>query len=166
MEVSAQCRALMWGKTMRKFELDNTQVRAPNASHLGFDKWRVKRGDLFSYTDQGHDYIARSLGCIKWCDRDGEDCRGWICALVLGQCAEHAYIRWVNPQRITRIIDVPTKLAAFFFAKELPATVEMLLKLADYGTLSEQFIDNVEHHVKAWQSGMSPAAYNALQPQK
>jgi hypothetical protein len=151
---------------MRKFELDNTQVRAPNASHLGFDKWRVKRGDVFSYSCDGQNHIARSLGCIRWCDSDGEDCRGWVCALVLGQCAEHAYIRWINPQWITQIINVPTKLAAFFFAKELPATVDMILKLADYGTLSEQFIDNASHHIAAWERGLSPAAFNALQAEK
>jgi|SRR5215469_4828237 len=143
---------------MRKFTLDNKAVRVPNASHLGFDKWKVKRGDVF--TCDGN-IIARSLGRIKTCDNDGEDCRGWVCALVLGLSGSHAYVRWIDPASVRQVIDCPSKLAAFFFAEKLPYDNDMILNLAAYGTLSELFIDRADHHVTAWRAGVSPAAYDA-----
>jgi hypothetical protein len=36
----------------------------------------------------------------------------------------------------------------------------MVHKLSAYGTLSQDYIDKVPHHVAAWTSGVSPAAYD------
>jgi hypothetical protein len=86
--------------------------------------------------------------------------------MVLGQSATSAYIRWISPVDITQVVDPASKLTAFFFAPELPFSPDMILKLAAYGTLSECFIDKAAHHVEAWERGLSPAAFNALQAEK
>ena len=147
---------------MRKFELDNKVVIAPNASLLGYGRRKVKRGDVFTYDNgDGQTHVARSLGRISKIDDGMEDARGWIVALVLGAAADHAFVRWIDPRWVREVRDAPAKFAAFFFSAELPHSPDMLLKLAEYGTLSEQFIDKADHHVEAWRAGVSPAAWNA-----
>jgi hypothetical protein len=131
---------------MRKFTLDNRKVICPNASLLGDGKRILKRGDCFAYCDaNGKQLFARSLGRISSVDSDGDDCRGWIHAMVLG--SRFVYIRWINPADVESIYPTPTKLSAFFFSPDLPYSGEEITDLIEYGTLSEYYMDKVPERI-------------------
>lgn len=138
---------------MRKHTLDNRKVVAPNASFLAGGRGSVKRGDCFIYNEgSGHARLARSLGRIASCEwvGPGEDCTGYICAMALSDDATHGYVRWVNPADVAKVFDAPSKMAAFFFAPELPYSSETLIRLMDYGTVCERFIGGAGERVDAW----------------
>jgi hypothetical protein len=109
----------------------------------------VKQGDDHEQQKR----VARSLGRIAWCDRDGENCVGFVLAMELSQDATFAYERWINPDDITAIFDAPTAMAAFFFAAELPYSPDMIRRLLDYGTVSDRYVNNAAARVEAWASG-------------
>lgn len=138
---------------MRKHTLDNRKVVAPNASLLAGRGKIVKRGDCFVYGEAGGSArLARSLGRIASCEwvGPGEDCTGYIFAMVLSEDATSGYVRWVNPTDVAEVFDAPSKMAAFFFAPELPYSSETLIRLMDYGTVCERFIGGAGERVEAW----------------
>lgn len=129
--------------SMRKATLDNRKVICPNASLLCGRGRVLKRGDMFVYDMAGEPglRLARSLGRIKTVDKDGIDCTGFICAMVLSIDGTYLYERWIDPKEVTQIFDAPTKTAAFFFAPSLPFASETIRDLMAYGTMSEIYID-------------------------
>lgn len=46
-------------------KIDRKQVRCPNASHLGFDKYNAQVGDIILYQDGDTERIARMAGRIE-----------------------------------------------------------------------------------------------------
>lgn len=139
---------------MRKHTLDNKQVIAPKASLLGAGTRIVKRNSFFTFCpwkDSGITLLARSLGRIATVEPDGlEDCVGYVAALVFSEHGQSCYLRWVAPDSIMEVFDAPTKIAAFFFAAELPGTPEEILRLYEYGSLSERYIDGAQDKLNSW----------------
>lgn len=133
-------------------KLDKKQVICRYASTLGFSKNILSCGDLFIYrTDNSDTATCRMLARIKFAPAIGEDkapIKNWICAMQLSTCATFTYERWVNPDWITEIPPIPTKLAQFFFAPALPYSADLLRKLMEYGTISNQYIDGIAERAK------------------
>ena len=137
---------------MRKFKLDNRKVVAPNASLLCGRGRIVKAGMFFIWNDGSISRMCRSLGRIFWTDNDGADCAGHVCAMVLGNDAMFVYVRWVDPAEIIEVVgEPPQKLTAFFFAPQLAYDPDMLLRLIEYGTMTEHYIDGAPETARKWQ---------------
>lgn len=86
------------------------------------------------------------LARIKYAPAIGEDTapiKNWICAMVLSADTTRAYELWINPDWVTEIPPVPTKMAQFFFAPNIPYSVDTMRKLMEYGTISSHYIENI-----------------------
>ena len=123
---------------MRKITIDNKRVIARNAITLGFATQTVKRGAYF-VTNEGR--MCRSLGRIASCDNDGQDCTGHVVAMVWGPSG-HCYERWIDPESISECYsEPPHKIAAFFFAAEIPHDSQTMRRLMEHGTTDERYVD-------------------------
>lgn len=128
---------------MRKFTLDNKAIPCPNVmARTVLTRGAAKRGDMIQFRvwSVGPLMLGRVMGRIATCDDDGENCIGYACVMVLSECAETCYIRWVNPFHIYRVMDVPTKVPAFFFKPTLPDNATLIREM-ERGSISERFID-------------------------
>jgi len=122
--------------------IDNVRVHCPNASHIADGKWFCKRGDVFSYYQEGDipHGPARSLGRVR------ADGKTYILALVMSEVGDSAYERWIDPLDVTRISSAPVAFPKFFFSRRLPKS-EIVRKLCEHGTLSERYIHNVKQRI-------------------
>jgi hypothetical protein len=145
-------------------KIDNRKVICKNSTLIGHSTNVCKAGDFFTYcTDGAQTHLARSLGRVSAPSLSPNDSpiKGYILAMVLSNDATFAFERWVNPDDVLSVNPVPTHMAAFFFAPTIPYDAEMIRRLGEHGTLSDEFIENAAHHVAAWNAGVSPAAFNA-----
>ena len=133
---------------MRSITTDNRRVIARNATLLGFATRKIKAGTFFVYNDAGQLRAARSLGRIASCDSDGDDCTGFVLAMVLHASAGFAFERWVNPDDITEAYDAPpAAMAAFFFVPALPYDAQTMRRLMEHGAIQNQFVDQHANRV-------------------
>ena len=162
-------------QTVREHVLSDRAVKIPyEAGAMDHDTMSrygvtVKTGMWITYkeryTDNSFNYAhGRVLGRVEADAVNGQfpspRIDGHISVLQLSQHMTHAYIRWVDPMDVTEVsLKPPQKLLAWITG-ELPSA-EMVHKLADYGTLSERYIDRVDHHINAWEHGVSPSAWDA-----
>ena len=121
--------------------IDGRQVRVPNASHLGYDKWTAQVGDwiVWTYPDSQSDLIGRMTGRVHYAPACGESApiADWLEVLQLSDDHTHAYIRWIDPQWVTRVHANAPDIQRFlsWFAGPLPSR-EWLNGASEYGTLS------------------------------
>ena len=88
-----------------------------------------------------------------------ERIEGYVSVLALADNMQHAYIRWIKPEDVAEVsANPPAKLLAWITGP-LP-NADIVHKLSHYGTLSENYIGNAPHHIKAFELGVSPAAYD------
>jgi hypothetical protein len=128
---------------MRAHKLDDRRVICPNAELLCGGTRALKRGMFFTYNSNGGQHMARSLGHVT-APPDGPDVPAFdgIFAMVLSADASFVFIRWVEAFEVTRIQpEPPHRVAAFFFKPTLPYPAETMVRLIDYGTCCERFID-------------------------
>lgn len=65
--------------------------------------------------------------------------KGWLAVIEFAWCGHNGFIRWVNPDTVSEIYDVPSDFPAWFFQKDLPSIPEVLA--ADrHGSLCEPYI--------------------------
>jgi len=143
---------------MRTIQIDNRKVIAPNATLLGSATRTIKAGTFFIWNDAGQLRQCRSLGRIASCDSDGDDCAGYVLAMVLHASATLAFERWVNPAEIVEAYaDSPAALAAFFFAPTLPYDAQTMRRLMEYGTTTNRYVSHaaatVEMFAKRGETG-------------
>lgn len=158
---------------VRTHELSDRAIDLPNA--LDHDKQtrygvKAKTGMWITYRDtnaSGEPCVYRSgrvLGRVDapFVQHDKYPCErieGYVSVLALSDNMQHAYIRWIAPKDVAEVsVNPPAKLLAFMTGP-LPSA-DIVHKLSNYGTLSENYIGNVPHHIKAFEAGVSPAAYD------
>jgi len=160
---------------IRAHTLSDKSVRCPNAlDHDRQTRYGVKAstGMWITYRedtngDISHYRSGRVLGCIDYC-APIDDPRfpspgiagDMISVLALADNHQHAYVRWVKPEDVTEVSEHPPAKLLAWITGPLP-NAERVHQLAHYGTLSESYIDNVQHHVHAWDHGVSPCAWDA-----
>lgn len=151
---------------VRQHELSDQQVKCFHTATGMSDGYIAKPGDWITYVEDGNGYRSgRMLGRVEApaVPDDKYPCEainGHLSILVLSDDCCHAYIRWVRPEDVRGIRKSPPAAFLAFMTGTLPDP-EMVHKLSAYGTLSERYIDKVEHHVTAWKAGKSPAAWDA-----
>lgn len=153
---------------VRAHTLSDRAVDLPNA--LDHDRQtrygvQAKTGMWITYRDDGHMRSGRVLGRVEAphvpdsrypCDAID----GYLSVLALADNMQHAYIRWINPVDVAEVSTVPPTRLLAFITGPLP-TADIVHRLSEYGTLSERYVEHVDHHVKAFECGVSPAAYDA-----
>lgn len=155
---------------VRAHELSDRAVALPNA--LDHDRQsrygvKAKTGMWITYRDDSGTRNGRVLGRVEAPfvpssnpEYTCEHIEGYVSVLVLSENMQHAYIRWIKPEDVTEVSTAPPAKLLAWMTGELP-TADLVHKLSHYGTLSERYIDQVDHHVNAWQHGVSPAAWDA-----
>lgn len=139
---------------MRKHKLDNRRVVCPRAELLAGGTRILKHGMFFTfqYEDGSQRFLARSLGHVTAGPDGDASAFDGIMAMVLSEDASFVFIRWVSPEQVTRIDENPPhKLAAFFFAPTLPYSSATIVRLIDYGTVCERFIEGAAVRVANWE---------------
>lgn len=150
---------------VRAHQLDDRAVSCPNARD--YDRQspygvKAKTGMWITFKE-GDDRIrsGRVLGRVTAepiAPDPPMEC--YVSVLCLSDHMTHAYIRWVDPADVLEVsAQAPAKLLAWI-SGPMP-TADLVHKLSAYGTLSESYVDKVDHHINAWEHGVSPAAWDA-----
>lgn len=126
--------------------IDNRAVYCPNASKLGFGKYKAKRGDCVMYKQEYKDgsfsmVLARVLGRVT-APKLGEspEVNGWLLVMRLSDDGSHAYENWVDPADVLSVRDVPTAMLTFFARPTLPP-VDLLRSKIESGYVSDHYLD-------------------------
>ena len=132
--------------------LSAKRVNCPRSDRLGFGKAFAKPGDLIvydeHYTDGTHAHrTARVLATIDYAPalKHSPETKGWLLVLAISESLDHVYERWVDPQWVTRVIDCPRKLLSWFLQEQLPYPVDMMRRLDRHGSLTENYIHDVDN---------------------
>jgi len=146
---------------MRKAHYDRKQVLCKNSSLIGYSTNQARVGSWLTYSEDSRDIkIGRMIGRVQWCDTNGENCKGWIVALVLPQDATFLMVRWVEPSSVRSIHPNPPKeLLAWFCSDEVKnAPVEALIQTCDYGTMSNNYASEIPERIRQFAAGENPAS--------
>lgn len=145
--------------------IDGRYIPCPNATRLGFCKWRAQVGDLIVYDECGdHLRMARVLGRIAYApalEGDKGPIKGWALVMALSEDGSLAYERWVDPAKIKIVIESPAKFAAFFFAPKLPYDAHTMRRLMEHGTMSEQYVEHAAERAAMFKKRDKDAAVAA-----
>lgn len=86
--------------------IDRRQVRCPNASYLGYDKWIAQVGDLIRFNEGAETRVGRMIGRVAYAPRlDGDSApvKDYILAAVLSPTLDYVAERWVNPADVVQV---------------------------------------------------------------
>jgi hypothetical protein len=161
-------------ENVRAHELSDRAVRCPDA--LDHDRQsrygvKAKTGMWITYRDldaDGRSFHYRSGRVLGRVDAPYvpdakypcEKIDGYVSVLALSDDLHYAYIRWIKPENVAIVSATPPAKLLTWITGPLPSA-DMVHKLSAYGTLSERYIDGVDHHVNAWKHGVSPSAWDA-----
>lgn len=124
------------------------------ASTFAYGKYKAAPGDIVTWCDEDNGptrHMGRVIGLVDAPPRrtgnveyDAEAVHGWLCVMRFDSDLMHAYPVWVDPDMVTKAIECPKgKLIAFLLSDEFhEMTVDDLLFLSRYGSLSESYIEN------------------------
>lgn len=109
---------------------DKKLVKLPNASTLGFGKWKAQFGDVVRFEDENGTHIGRVAGRVK------DNGQVYVIVIVL---FDACYVgeRWVKPEEISYCITVRKQhqeLMRFFMSDEwLTTSPDTLRSWAESG---------------------------------
>lgn len=125
-------------------QIDRKQVHCPNASGIGYGKYKAQFGDIVIASADGHVTIGRVAGRIAYATAIGEDrgpIRDWLVVVALSSNLTFPMERWINPADVIEVYDPqnidganPATFLAFFFGAQFKAhSVESLREWANNG---------------------------------
>ncbi len=136
---------------MRRAQYHRRQSQyLPNASTLGYGKYRAQVGDWVTFKAGDQLQIGRMVGRVKDTDPIATEERrpiGFLAVLTLSMELTHAYVRWVDPADVTEVHANVPDIGRFlaWFCGALP-DAETCAYLGEYGALSacqgEEIIGN------------------------
>lgn len=134
---------------------DRKQVSCPNASTLGYGKYKAQTGDLIVYREHytnGTDdaRLARVIGRVDYApalDGDREPTRNRLVVLAMATMPSFCFERWINPEDVIEILaidgepgDKIRRLMEWFLSPDLPRhSMEELLQWqrSGFATMTE-----------------------------
>lgn len=114
---------------------DNRATPLPNASHLGFDLWKAKRGNWIRFEHNGRILHGRVLGGVTTTGGDDKGTRYVECVALLGTL-DNPSPRWVKPFEILQCSPVPPKSVFEFICGPWDDVATILARVA-YGIPSD-----------------------------
>lgn len=137
-------------------KISNRKVYLPRASTIGYGKYEAKRGDLIVYEEHDNDggvhnrRMARVLGTVDAPGVCGNPpTKNHLFVLALADDGHTAYERWIDPKRVVSCQASPSKFAAWFFSDEpMRYSAADVIRLSEYGTLDDHYIDKLDARVQ------------------
>ena len=128
--------------------LSKKKVICPHASLLGYGTRRAKPG-MFVRWDGGH---GRIIATIDYAPPLGEtpEIKGWLLVMTLSDDLSFAYERWIDPKDVIECRPWPTKFFLWMAQPTLPYDPYTIRRLMEYGTLNDEYIDNISTRVEEW----------------
>ena len=86
-------------------QIDRVQVKLPNASTLGYGKWKAQTGDWIAWDIPGNSGFGRVAGRVHYAPAICEDkgpIRDWILVIMFSCEMTSVHEMWVNPEWVTR----------------------------------------------------------------
>jgi hypothetical protein len=85
--------------------IDKRQVRCPNASTLGFGKWKAQVGDFILFKEGDRQVCGRVIGRVHYAPPCGESpaVRDSVLTICLGDHQNFTMERWVKPEDVLYI---------------------------------------------------------------
>lgn len=127
-------------------KINTRSVKCPNARLIGFGLGVANVGNLIVYKEFHADdsystRTARMIGRVSapQLDPEGDEIKGWLLVLALSDDCTALYERWVNPQWVVEVREVPTTLLRFFAQPTLPPA-DVLRRKGESGYLSEHYL--------------------------
>lgn len=125
--------------------IDRQLVHCPNASTLGYGKYRAQVGDWITYREMYTDgsfneRVGRMIGRIAYAPPCGETpaIKGFILAAVLTCEMTSVAERWINPADVMRVHANAPDIVNFlqwFAGPELTRNVDWTRRAMEYGCL-------------------------------
>ena len=120
---------------MRAATIDRQAVRLPNASTLGYGKWRAQYGDLITFREGEQTRTGRVAGRVAYAppltgQYAAPAVKNHLYVIAFGDDLTHAFVRWVDPADVITCIQVTADVgafAAFLLAPQLPADLPDLV---------------------------------------
>ena len=118
--------------------IDRKQVRCPNASTLGYGKWKAQVGDLVEFKEGNKVVVGRMVGRISYAPNlnGGKPLKNYIVAICIDQMLRYTFERWINPIDVTRVerLRNQTDTVAYFLGTDIAkAPVDEVCKAASDG---------------------------------
>jgi len=107
--------------------IDRKLVKCPNASTLGYGKWKAQFGDIVLWKDSEGIHIGRVAGRIQYAPALGSETpaiRNHLLIVALSRNHTFPMERWVDPQEVIEVYDPanfesqPLRLLTFLFGPE------------------------------------------------
>lgn len=86
--------------------IDKKQVRCPNASTLGYGKWKAQVGDIVLFQEgERRTRVGRMIGRVHYAPTCGETpaIRDYLLLICLGDMLSWTCERWVNPADVLEV---------------------------------------------------------------
>lgn len=83
--------------------IDRKQVHLPNASTLGFGKYKAQYGDCVLFSEGGQRTMGRVIGRIAYAPKmdNDPDLRNYLVVIALGSNLSFPMERWVDPASVS-----------------------------------------------------------------
>lgn len=122
-------------------------IKCPNASRLGYGLSVASVGNLIVYKEFHKDdsystRIARVIGCVTApkIAPDDSEIKDWALVLALSDNCTHLYERWVNPEWVVEVREMPVNILRFLAQQTWP-DADTLRRAGEHGSLSEHYIE-------------------------
>lgn len=127
-------------------KINTRSVKCPNAWHLGFGLRVANVGNLIVYKEYHKDAsfalrTGRMIGRITApkIEPTDSEIEGWILAMVLSDDCTHLFERWINPEWVTEVREMPANLLRFLAQPDWP-DYNTMRRAGERGSLSEHYI--------------------------
>jgi hypothetical protein len=111
-------------------QIDRKQVKCPNVTLLGYNRWKARHGYIVVWNDEGTKRLARVVGRVAYAPECGSRengtytpaVRNYLMLVVLNTSATSKFIRWVNPDEIVECYSPED------YASRIQATISRFLE--------------------------------------
>jgi hypothetical protein len=136
--------------------IDRKLVVCPNASTLGFGKWKAQVGNLVLFKENDKIVTGRMIGRIQYGYSDGKSLKNFLVVICISPRLDWTFERWVNPKDVTEIYDLKNE-----YAKHVEVLEHFLSD-----ELVKAPIDEVRACSRDWSSLKLKRAYEAKREQE
>jgi hypothetical protein len=95
-------------------QIDRKQVKLPNVTLIGFNRWKARYGYIVVWNDDGIRRLCRVVGRVAYAPACGDpqdkqmftpEIRNWLVLVCLNTTGSNWFIRWAPPEQIEQCYD-------------------------------------------------------------
>lgn len=163
----------------RPADYTGKKVYCPEASTLGFTTRWATPGCWLTYAQPVKSYdnksewednvVGRMFASIESPEVNGG--KPMLAVVALSDDLTFGMLRWVKPENVTRILApedpgmhyaTPRRMLDWISGEgfeRAAADPKVMLRLLNYGTVSDMFVEHADRHAAAFKAGVSPSTY-------